>query len=1206
MKKVISIFLCFAIMLGCGCSSNFVFVCSADQAEIINGDFEEGTSGWTPMWSGKPLTIKDTPDSYAISGKTLCIPDYAGAYQILSVEKNSTYTISADMRTTGANTTFLRVFAGNMTTPQNAEKPSSPMPIVQTVITKETWNVSVEKAEVSFDTGDNTEITVWFVNNTGNIACVDNVVIEKDVVGEVKNGDFSNGTEGWSCDRGTLTIIDIPESYAISGKTLNIPHGTTAMQTVTVEKNKLYSFYCDLRTTGNSHTYFRVYAGTEISASALIAEDYITTLTWNNFITSSSGDFYTGDANKVTICIYNNCSNIVLVDNVSISPSSTKIYSSIHNGDFELGTEGWSESGGTLSAITTSYSIDGNTLCIPHGATAKQMVRVEKESRYSYSFNARTTGNHKFYFRIYGGISMTEATLIEECYVTDLTWDVSVLSISGDFATGDYDIITVCMYNVCENIATVDNINLKYEGEDTANKAYLLDFKNNNTTTNLYPVEFFCSNNNVNGKAVSFSFDYYMPDDIKSAIVQDCSHGAKYPDSQSGTNNLKKGQHTYSYSNDSYYSASGVFAPGIQMGSADYGIVYVWNISVKINGNEVPLSFGGSLDVSKIELSKVPFEQFYLITSSEKAVVTPNIESVTLGDSESASFSFDYYLSSGKATVGDDVLEAGVSSYSTTVSGKETGGKYLPAITLEGESLIYIWNIKLTKNTTAVDIFMLATDKGNIERISFEEIPLPEAPKVLSAQNNTVTLEETNGYEYSIDGKTWQYSNVFENLETNKAYTFYQRKTSDKARLGFVKLAFPSAPVVELEGESKLIVKPIEGFEYSVDLEKWYKTNEFTRLEADTEYEIYQRLSVEDSVYEIVSEPTSANTCGNDVLEGSDADKLVFVRKQLVGNGKNLSADVNEDGEFDIRDLVRLKKNTLSEPQYLISCFGDSITEGMGMAAGKSYPSQLNAMLGDKFKVYNGGASGENSFSIAARQGAYDLYTLNDITFGAKSTRATIGNFSNNGIVSADGRPLRVTRILGTPMSINPLNIMGENFMVSLDNFKWNTATTPITYSFTLFRGGSTDNELVIPKGTKVELASAEIATKSYCDIYYIGANGGYDGDTEILIDQYKAMIKHHGNRRYLIITPHWTDKFDEVFEKEFGGHAVNLRKAAIEYGLEYEGLTPTADDTSLIKAGNVPASLCYQNNYNIHLNEYGYHFLAHLLYERGSELKFW
>src|SRR5689334_724667 len=41
-----------------------------------------------------------------------------------------------------------------------------------------------------------------------------------------------------------------------------------------------------------------------------------------------------------------------------------------------------------------------------------------------------------------------------------------------------------------------------------------------------------------------------------------------------------------------------------------------------------------------------------------------------------------------------------------------------------------------------------------------------------------------------------------------------------------------------------------------------------------------------------------------------------------------------------------------------VACIGDSITQGSGAAKGQSYPSQLQAMLGDQWKVGNFGVSG--------------------------------------------------------------------------------------------------------------------------------------------------------------------------------------------------------------------------------------------------------
>lgn len=41
-----------------------------------------------------------------------------------------------------------------------------------------------------------------------------------------------------------------------------------------------------------------------------------------------------------------------------------------------------------------------------------------------------------------------------------------------------------------------------------------------------------------------------------------------------------------------------------------------------------------------------------------------------------------------------------------------------------------------------------------------------------------------------------------------------------------------------------------------------------------------------------------------------------------------------------------------------VACVGDSITQGAGASKGKSYPSQLQELLGEKYKVGNYGVSG--------------------------------------------------------------------------------------------------------------------------------------------------------------------------------------------------------------------------------------------------------
>ena len=97
-------------------------------------------------------------------------------------------------------------------------------------------------------------------------------------------------------------------------------------------------------------------------------------------------------------------------------------------------------------------------------------------------------------------------------------------------------------------------------------------------------------------------------------------------------------------------------------------------------------------------------------------------------------------------------------------------------------------------------------------------------------------------------------------------------------------------------------------------------------------------------------------------------------------------------------------------------------------------------------------------------------------------------------------------------------------------------------------------------------------------------------------------MIAHHGNDKYIIVKPYWGNVMG--LEANFGNHIVDFKSSAIQNGLAFEGLTPTEEDTRAYSRDEVPASLHYENNAgDVHLNQYGYHFLAHCIYEKGKEL---
>ncbi|MFM2170062.1 MAG: hypothetical protein RI957_291 [Verrucomicrobiota bacterium] len=59
-----------------------------------------------------------------------------------------------------------------------------------------------------------------------------------------------------------------------------------------------------------------------------------------------------------------------------------------------------------------------------------------------------------------------------------------------------------------------------------------------------------------------------------------------------------------------------------------------------------------------------------------------------------------------------------------------------------------------------------------------------------------------------------------------------------------------------------------------------------------------------------------------------------------------------------LMSLLKAQTGHQEKPLLRVACVGDSITQGSGAARGKSYPSQLQALLGEKWEVGNFGVSG--------------------------------------------------------------------------------------------------------------------------------------------------------------------------------------------------------------------------------------------------------
>ncbi len=271
-------------------------------------------------------------------------------------------------------------------------------------------------------------------------------------------------------------------------------------------------------------------------------------------------------------------------------------------------------------------------------------------------------------------------------------------------------------------------------------------------------------------------------------------------------------------------------------------------------------------------------------------------------------------------------------------------------------------------------------------------------------------------------------------------------------------------------------------------------------------------------------------------------------------------------------------------PPKQILCWGDSVTEGMAMPRGKDYPSQLEALLGPGYIVLNSGDGGENTITIPARQGAVALATAADITFQAGERAVKIGDADDNGLHTPAGEKIKLTAPMGREIPVNPVKIGSDFYKLSCRGFRWNSPTNRISYTLWLTRGKrAVKEQFTIPAGTPVSFASTAAAPNAHCEIFFMGANGGWDNDINKLIAQLRAMVARRGeDKPYLVIVPYWggfrQEKKDAI-KAAFGRHAVEFP---------------------------VEPKLCYRNRPDVHLNENGYALLAKLLHERGAELGYW
>ncbi len=209
----------------------------------------------------------------------------------------------------------------------------------------------------------------------------------------------------------------------------------------------------------------------------------------------------------------------------------------------------------------------------------------------------------------------------------------------------------------------------------------------------------------------------------------------------------------------------------------------------------------------------------------------------------------------------------------------------------------------------------------------------PIAPTVAQVTDTSVTLTAKDGYEYSMDGISWQEENIFENLAPNSEYTFYQRiaetdtsyvsEKSEALTVVTLKTAAkaPQAPEIKEISYECIELVAVDGCEYSIDGINWQKETVFEGLTPDTEYTFYQRMAETDTAYASeISECLTVKTKkipefifgdinGDNTVDAIDLAvmKLYLAELNELSEAGTFSGDMNNDSKVDTTDLAVLK-----------------------------------------------------------------------------------------------------------------------------------------------------------------------------------------------------------------------------------------------------------------------------------------------------------
>lgn len=328
---------------------------------------------------------------------------------------------------------------------------------------------------------------------------------------------------------------------------------------------------------------------------------------------------------------------------------------------------------------------------------------------------------------------------------------------------------------------------------------------------------------------------------------------------------------------------------------------------------------------------------------------------------------------------------------------------------------------------------------------------------------------------------------------------------------------------------------------------------------------------------------------GNWIINGTDTG----IKAEGI-NGENAPHIINivENNNkiifyFSNDTQIEVVKKSVKE----IIAWGDSFTLG--------YVPILNKLINPKYTAINCAVGGEKSLTIAARQGGIPMALGIDVQLSSFSNEESIIGNKSNSFYSTYDESIVTPLLQGGNSTINNCIINDIECVIKWTGKSWNDPDGKYT-----IKRITEGNDIILKKGSIIYTSSMRNKRNKYANIFYIGANGGFQSDGKILVEQYKKMIEFSGSNNYIVIGYHKSGttpvsklrEYEKALLSEFGARFLNFREYITSQGLKDAGITPTDEDIEAMNEGKCPPSLLSDG---FHLNNSGNKLLATQIYNK-------